>query len=79
MPAGTRIKQGSLGDAMSSLDIDEGIRIELAGKKMFVNRGSSGIFVVQINDDFYYLDSAVQVIKLAGKVFFGRKYSAWIY
>lgn len=75
---GTEIKQRGLGKALSSIDIDEGVRIEYRGKKMFVNRNPSGIFVVQIGDEFYYLDSAVQVIRLAGNVF-GKKYEVYIY
>jgi hypothetical protein len=83
MPAGTRIKQGGLENVLSSLDIDEGVRIESGGKKnekkMFVNRSTSGIFVVQVGEEeFYYLDSAAQVIKIADKIF-GKKYSAWAY
>lgn len=81
MPVGTRIKQGDLEKALSSLDIDEGVRIESAGKekKMFVNRSTSGIFVVQVGEEeFDYLDSAAQVINLAGKIF-GKKYSARAY
>ncbi|AIC17105.1 hypothetical protein [Nitrososphaera viennensis] len=81
MPVAIRIKQGGLEKALSSLDIDEGVRIESGGKKkkMFVNRSTSGIFVVQIGEEeFCYLDSAAQVVKLADKIF-GKKYSAYAY
>jgi hypothetical protein len=83
MPAGTRIKQGDLEKVLSALDIDEGVRIESSAtgkkKKMFINRSTSGVFVVQVGEEeFYYLDSAAQVAKLAYKVF-GKKYSAYVY
>ncbi|HVX02988.1 MAG TPA: hypothetical protein VHA09_07510 [Nitrososphaera sp.] len=79
MSTGTELKQHSLGKVLSSLDIDEGVRIECRGKKkMFVNRRPSGIYVAQTGDVFYYFDSAVQVTRLVAKVF-GKKYSAWIY
>ncbi|MEO9364461.1 MAG: hypothetical protein ABI348_11225 [Nitrososphaera sp.] len=70
MPVGARIRHGGLEKVLSSLDLDEGVRIESAGKKkMFVNRSASGAFVVQVGDDFYYLDSASQVAKLVEKIF----------
>lgn len=77
MPVGTRLKQGELVRVLSSLDVDEGIRIEGKGGKMFVNKSASGTFVVQVREEFHYLDSAAQVVKLADKVF--RKYAAWAY
>ncbi|WP_337862578.1 hypothetical protein [Nitrososphaera sp.] len=44
----TRIGQDELLKKLESLDIDEGIRVELGGgRKMFVNRSPSGTFVVQ--------------------------------
>jgi hypothetical protein len=78
MPRGTRIKAGELADRLAALDIDEGIRIEKAGGKMFVNRNASGIFVVQFGSDFQYLGSAKQVISLI-KSRFGRRCTAWAY
>lgn len=78
MPGGTRIKAGELADRLAALDIDEGIRIEKAGGKMFVNRNASGIFVVQFGSDFQYLCSAKQVTSLI-KSKFGRRCTAWAY
>ncbi len=77
MPRGTRIRAGELAGRLGALDIDEGIRIEGVGGKMFVNRNASGIFVVQLGNDFQYLGSAGQVTCLI-KSRFG-KYSAWAY
>lgn len=78
MPRGILIKAGELAGKLATLDVDEGIRIESAGKKMFVNRNSSGIFVVQYNSDFYYLDSIKQV-KNTIKSRFGTRCDIWIY
>lgn len=78
MPRGTKIKTGELADRLAALDIDEGIRIENAGGKMFVNRNSSGTFVVQFGNDFQYLGSAKQVTCLI-KSKFGNKWAAWAY
>jgi hypothetical protein len=78
MPVGAKIRRGSLEKVLSSLDLDEGVRIESAGKKMFVNKSASGVFVVQVGDEFYYLDSTSQVTKLVGRVF-GKKYEAYAY
>ena len=78
MPRGTRIKAGELADRMAALDIDEGIRIEKAGGKMFVTRNASGIFVVQFCSDFQCLSSAKQVISLI-KSKFGKRCTAWAY
>ena len=65
---------------IEGLDIDEGIRIEYAGDKIFINKNSSGIFVVQFDDsdDFSYFDSAMEVYKLV-KPKLNMKSSAWIY
>jgi hypothetical protein len=78
MPRGTRFRAGELAGRLAALDIDEGIRIENAGDKMFVNRNASGVFVVQHGSDFQYLESARQVVKTI-KSRFGSKYSLWIY
>lgn len=77
MPVGTRLKHGELVRMLSSLDVDEGVRIEGKGGKMFVNKSASGTFVVQVGQEFHYLDSAAQVVKLANKTF--GKYSVWAY
>ncbi len=77
MPRGTRIRAGELAGRLGALDNDEGIRIEGVGGKMFVNRNASGIFVVQLGNDFQDLGSAGQVTCLI-KSRFG-KYSAWAY
>jgi hypothetical protein len=77
MPRGTRIRTGELAGRLATLDVDEGIRIEGAGKKMFVNRSASGIFVVQLGNDFQHFESARQVLA-AIKSSFGR-YAAWAY
>ncbi len=78
MPRGTRLKAGELVGRLATLDIDEGVRIEGAAGKMFVNRNSSGVFVVQYGNDFQYLDSARQVLS-AIKSRFNDKYVAWAY
>ncbi|HEX6561395.1 MAG TPA: hypothetical protein VF016_05145 [Nitrososphaera sp.] len=78
MPVGAKIRQGDLEKVLSSLDLDEGVRIESAGKKMFVNKSASGVFVVQVGNEFYYLDSTSQVAKLVDRVF-GKKYEAYAY
>jgi len=75
---GTRIKAAELAGKLAALDIDEGIRIEKAGIKMFVNKNASGIFVVQFGDDFQYLDSGKRVINLI-KSKFGIIYKIWAY
>ncbi len=78
MPRGTRIRAGELASRLAALDIDEGIRIENAGDKMFVNRNASGVFVVQYGSDFQYLESARQVVN-AIKAKFRSKYALWVY
>jgi len=78
MPRGTRIKTGELAGRLAALDIDEGIRIEKTGSKLFVNRNASGVFVVQFGTDFQYLDSAKQVISMV-KSKFGGRCTAWAY
>jgi hypothetical protein len=78
MPLGSRIKTGDLADRLAALDIDEGIRIENVGGKMFVNRNASGTFVIQFGSDFQYLDSEKQVISLM-KSKFGKKCAVWAY
>jgi hypothetical protein len=68
-----------------TLDIDEGVRIEepsIQGKKMFVNKNASGIFVVQLviknkscdydNKDIRYFDSAEQVVEFVNLTFQSR-------
>jgi hypothetical protein len=68
-----------------ALDIDEGIRIEessIQGKKMFVNKNASGIFVVQLviknkscdydSKDVIYFDSAEEVVKFINLTFQSR-------
>ena len=78
MSRGTRIKAAELAGKLAALDIDEGIRIEKAGIKMFVNKNASGIFVVQFCDDFQYLDSGKRVINLIESMF-GFNYTIWAY
>jgi hypothetical protein len=77
---GHRIKPGEVISKLSSLDIDEGMRFGLGGKKIFVNKNPSGAFVAQLGDskDFYYFESAKQVILLV-EAELGRKAAAWIY
>ena len=73
-----------LAKKLQALDIDEGIRIQgsaIQGKKIFVNKNASGIFVVQVavnnhkssaiydNNDIKYFDSAGQVIELLNSQF----------
>jgi hypothetical protein len=78
MPRGTRIKNSELAKRLAALDIDEGIRVENAVDKMFVNRNASGVYVVQSGTEFKYLEVAKQVIKVI-KEKFGSKYSLWAY
>jgi hypothetical protein len=63
-----------------TLDIDEGVRIEspIQGKKMFVNKNASGIFVVQLviknkscdyDKDVRYFDSVEQVLEFVNLTF----------
>jgi hypothetical protein len=77
---GDRIKPGEVIRKLSSLDIDEGVRFEFGGKKIFVNRNHSGAFVAQLGDskDFYYFESATQVARLV-EAELGSKAAAWIY
>jgi hypothetical protein len=73
-----------LAKRLQTLDIDEGIRIQgsaIQGKKIFVNKNASGIFVVQVavnnqkssaiydSNDIKYFDSAEQVIELVNSRF----------
>lgn len=77
VPVGTRLKPRELVRVLLSLDVDEGVRIEGKNGKMFVNKSPSGTFVVQAGEEFHYLDSAAQIVKLADKNF--GKYAAWAY
>lgn len=78
MPRGNRIKESELVDRLATLDVDEGIRIEGAGRKMFVNKNASGVFVLQFGNEFLYLDSAKQVLSSMKSKFRG-KYTVWAY
>jgi hypothetical protein len=78
MPRGTLFRAGELAGRLEALDIDEGIRIENAGDKMFINRNASGVFVVQHGNDFQYLNSAKHVVKTT-KSRFGSNYTVWVY
>ncbi len=81
MAVGVLIKHSRLGKTISSLDFDEGMRIESSdkNKKIFINRSPSGNFVVQFGEkEFYYFQSVAPVLRLAKKMV-GRRYSAWKY
>jgi hypothetical protein len=79
-------KAKPLAKKLQTLDIDEGVRIEessIRGKKIFVNKNASGIFVVQLvansqksstydNNDIKYFDSAEQVIEFVNSQFDSR-------
>jgi hypothetical protein len=78
MPSGTRIRAGELASRLAALDIDEGIRVQNAGDKMFINKNASGVFVVQCGSDFQFLESAKQVVKTI-KSRLGSKYTLWVY
>jgi hypothetical protein len=56
MAVGVLIKHSRLGKTISSLDFDEGTRIESSGKnkKIFINRSPSGNFVVQVGETEFY-------------------------
>jgi len=81
MSRGIRVKASELAVKLAALDIDEGIRVEHDGRKVFINRNSSGIFVVQFGDsaDFRYLQSARQVTSLINSAFGKKGTAAWIY
>jgi hypothetical protein len=64
MPGGVKIKREELKTKLEKLDIDEGIRVERRGKKIFINRRASGDYVIQDGDTFHYLDNSKQVIAL---------------
>jgi hypothetical protein len=88
----SKVKARDLLRKLSSLDIDEGLRIEssIQGIKVFINRTASGTFVLQLchdkddknnrnnNNNFVYFDSAEEIIKFI-KSKFGRKFSIWSY
>ena len=80
MPRGTKIKMNELADRLTTLDIDEGIRIEYANSKLFINKNASGIYVVQFDDEdnFRYFDSSNKVSNFI-KSKIRMKGSAWIY
>jgi len=80
MPRGVRIRTSELAARLAALDVDEGIRVEHAGSKIFVNKNSSGAFVVQLGDsgDFRYLQSLNQVKSLVNSTF-GKKGVVWVY
>lgn len=88
------IKTKNLTYRISSLDIDEGIRIEslTSHEKIFINKDASGNFVVQLenvnldksdnndnnDNNIKYFSSAEEVVRLVNSTF--RKYfSVWIY
>lgn len=72
-----------------NLDIDEGIRIESSGqgKKIFINKNASGIFVVQLvtgdkdssdDNNIRYFDFANEVIGFVKSVI-KKHFSVWEY
>jgi hypothetical protein len=77
-------KSKLLAKKLLTLDIDEGIRIEspVQGKKIFVNKNKSNLFVVQLvtenkssfynNNNVRYFDSAEEVIELVNLHFQNR-------
>ncbi|HZA07738.1 MAG TPA: hypothetical protein VE619_08550 [Nitrososphaeraceae archaeon] len=77
-------KSKRLIDKLMTLDIDEGVRIESSvhGKKMFVTKNASGIFVVQLviknnsyeNNGVRYFDSVMEVLEFVNLTF-QRPYS----
>jgi hypothetical protein len=71
---------------LSNLDIDEGVRIESTKnrKKMYINKRTSGFFVLEICSDLNNISEIrfYRDIKLIHKLIddiFGRKYSVTIY
>jgi hypothetical protein len=80
MPRGTKIKMNELADRLTTLDIDEGIRIEYVNSKLFINKNASGIYVVQFDDEdnFRYFDSPNKVSNFI-KSKIPMKGSAWTY
>lgn len=81
MSRGIRIKASELAARLAVLDIDEGIKIEHGDSKVFINRNSSGIFIVQFSDsrDFRYLQSVRQVTSLINSTFGKKGTTVWIY
>ena len=81
MPEGSNIcNVKELKKILRSLDSDEGVRIEQSGEqtKMFISKGSSGVFAVQIVSDdsttdddvsVEYLNSVQEVIPVIKTVF----------
>jgi hypothetical protein len=77
-------KSKRLAKKLVTLDIDEGIRIEspIQGKRLFVNKNASNVFVVQLiiknkssdynNSDIRYFDSAEEVIEFVNLHFQNR-------
>ena len=64
MPEGSNIcNVKELKKILRSLDSDEGVRIEQSGErtKMFISKGSSGVFAVQIVSDDSTTDDDVSV------------------
>lgn len=75
-----------LSHELSNLDIDEGVRIESTknGKNMYINKRTSGFFVLEICSDLnntseirFYRDIK-HIHKLINDIF-GREYSVTIY
>jgi hypothetical protein len=71
---------------LSNLDIDEGVRIESTKnrKKMYINKRTSGFFVLEICSDLNNISEIrfYRDIKLIHKLIddiFGKKYSVTIY
>jgi hypothetical protein len=77
-------KSKRLAKKLLTLDIDEGIGIEspVQGKKIFVNKNASNLFVVQLvtenkssfynNNNIRYFDSAEEVIEFVNLHFQNR-------
>ena len=86
----SEVKIRDLLHKLSSLDIDEGLRIQNSKKRVrvFINKNASGTFVLQFcnnNDDkenrnnsFMYLDTPDETIKLI-KSRLGKDFSVWSY
>jgi hypothetical protein len=91
MNRGVRIDKGKeLRERLKFLDLDEGIRIEVASqaKKIFINKNACENYVVQVvnnvdtasnsNYNIKYFNSATEVYKFV-KSTFDRNFSIWQY
>jgi hypothetical protein len=83
-----QIEEKNLREKLKFLDLDEGIRIEGASQKIFINKNACENYVVQVvdnldttsnsNHNVKYFYSAAEVYKFV-KSIFDRNFSIWQY